>query len=242
MGVLKLGFLANFLSHPVIAGFITASGILIATSQLGHVLGIGAGGHTLPQMIASLVRGLPQVNPVTACIGVAATAFLFWVRRGLRPLLRRMGLGARAADIATKAGPVLAVVVSTLAVRWLGLDQMGVRIVGVTAAGLPPPDDAAAVGRSDRHAAGSAALISRSSGSWTGVGRADRWAAKRRQRIDPDQELIGLGAANLGAAFTGGMPVTGGFARSVVNFDAGAATAAARGPLPRWAWRSPPSR
>jgi SulP family sulfate permease len=52
-------------------------------------------------------------------------------------------------------------------------------------------------------------------------------AAKKRQRIDPDQELIGLGAANIGAGFTGGYPVTGGFARSVVNFDAGAETPAA---------------
>ncbi|WP_394226339.1 SulP family inorganic anion transporter [Paracoccus marcusii] len=226
MGVLKLGFLANFLSHPVIAGFITASGILIATSQLGHVLGIGAGGHTLPQMIVSLVRGLPQVNPVTACIGVAATAFLFWVRRGLRPLLRRMGLGARAADIATKAGPVLAVVVSTLAVRWLGLDQMGVRIVGTVPQGLPPltlpPLSADLIGM----LLVPAALIS-VIGFVESVSVAQTLAAKRRQRIDPDQELIGLGAANLGAAFTGGMPVTGGFARSVVNFDAGAATAAA---------------
>ncbi|WVJ71039.1 SulP family inorganic anion transporter (plasmid) [Paracoccus marcusii] len=226
MGVLKLGFLANFLSHPVIAGFITASGILIATSQLGHVLGIGAGGHTLPQMIASLVRGLPQVNPVTACIGVAATAFLFWVRRGLRPLLRRMGLGARAADIATKAGPVLAVVVSTLAVRWLGLDQMGVRIVGTVPAGPAaltlPPLSADLIGM----LLVPAALIS-VIGFVESVSVAQTLAAKRRQRIDPDQELIGLGAANLGAAFTGGMPVTGGFARSVVNFDAGAATAAA---------------
>jgi SulP family sulfate permease len=59
------------------------------------------------------------------------------------------------------------------------------------------------------------------------VSVAQTLAAKKRQRIDPDQELIGLGAANLGAAFTGGYPVTGGFARSVVNFDAGAQTPAA---------------
>ena len=226
MGVLKLGFLANFLSHPVIAGFITASGILIATSQLGHVLGIGAGGHTLPEMVVSLVRGLPQVNPVTVCIGVTATAFLFWVRRGLRPLLRRMGLGARAADIATKAGPVLAVVVSTLAVRWLGLDQMGVRIVGVVPQGLPPLTLPPLSGDLIGMLLVPAALIS-VIGFVESVSVAQTLAAKKRQRIDPDQELIGLGAANLGAAFTGGMPVTGGFARSVVNFDAGAATAAA---------------
>ena len=226
MGVLKLGFLANFLSHPVIAGFITASGILIATSQLGHVLGIGAGGHTLPEMVVSLVRGLPQVNPITVCIGVTATAFLFWVRRGLRPLLRRMGLGARAADIATKAVPELAVVVSTVAVWGLGLDRMGVRIVGVVPQGLPPLTLPPLSGDMIGMLLVPAALIS-VIGFVESVSVAQTLAAKKRQRIDPDQELIGLGAANLGAAFTGGMPVTGGFARSVVNFDAGAATAAA---------------
>ena len=226
MGVLKLGFLANFLSHPVIAGFITASGILIATSQLSHILGISAGGHTLPEMVVSLIRSLPQVNPVTVVIGGLATAFLFWVRRGLKPLLRRAGMGARAADIVTKAGPVLAVVVSTLAVRGLDLQAQGVRIVGVVPHGLPPltlpsfsPD---LIGMLLVPA-----LLISVIGFVESVSVAQTLAARKRQRIDPNQELIGLGAANLGAAFTGGMPVTGGFARSVVNFDAGAATAAA---------------
>lgn len=226
MGLLRLGFVANFLSHPVIAGFITASGILIATSQVGHILGVGAGGHTLPEMLSSLIRALPQTNGVTLAIGLAATAFLFWVRRGLKPLLRRAGLGARVADIVTKAGPVLAVVASTLAVWGLDLETQGVRVVGAVPQGLPPltmpPLSADLVGA----LVVPAALIS-VIGFVESVSVAQTLAAKRRQRIDPDQELIGLGAANLGAAFTGGMPVTGGFARSVVSFDAGAATAAA---------------
>ncbi|TGN48883.1 sulfate permease [Paracoccus liaowanqingii] len=226
MGVLKLGFLANFLSHPVIAGFITASGILIATSQLGHVLGVGAGGHTLPEMVVSLVRALPQTNPVTLAIGIAATGFLFWVRRGLKPLLRRAGMGARAADIVTKAGPVLAVVANTLAVRGLDLQAQGVRIVGTVPRGLPPLTLPSVSPDLIGMLLVPALLIS-VIGFVESVSVAQTLAAKRRQRIDPDQELIGLGAANLGAAFTGGMPVTGGFARSVVNFDAGAATAAA---------------
>ncbi|RJL03362.1 sulfate permease [Paracoccus aestuarii] len=226
MGVLRLGFIANFLSHPVIAGFITASGILIATSQASHILGVSAGGHTLPEMLTALIRALPQVNWITLVIGLSATGFLFWVRRGLKPLLRRMGIGARAADIVTKAGPVLAVVATTVAVWGLGLDAQGVRIVGAVPQGLPPltlpsfsPDLIGLL-------IVPAALIS-IIGFVESVSVAQTLAAKRRQRIDPDQELIGLGAANMGAAFTGGMPVTGGFARSVVNFDAGAATAAA---------------
>ncbi|WP_411838466.1 SulP family inorganic anion transporter [Paracoccus sp. ME4] len=226
MGLLRLGFVANFLSHPVIAGFITASGILIATSQAGHILGVGASGHTLPEMLSSLIRALPQTNGVTLLIGLSVTGFLFWVRRGLKPLLRRMGMGARAADIVTKAGPVLAVVASTLAVWGLDLEAQGVRVVGAVPQGLPPltmpPLSADLVG-----ALIVPALLISVIGFVESVSVAQTLAAKRRQRIDPDQELIGLGAANLGAAFTGGMPVTGGFARSVVNFDAGAATAAA---------------
>jgi len=108
LGVLRLGFLANFLSHPVIAGFITASGILIATSQLKHILGISAHGHTLPEMVGSILSHLDQINWITVVIGVLATGFLFWVRKGLKPLLKSLGASPLMADILTKAGPVLA--------------------------------------------------------------------------------------------------------------------------------------
>ena len=226
MGVFKLGFFANFLSHPVIAGFITASGILIATSQLRHILGIEGHGHTLPEMLGSLWANLGDTHLATLVIGVAATGFLFWVRRGLKPALRGLGVPNRAADIATKAGPVLAVVATTFAVWALGLADRGVAIVGAVPQSLPPltmPDLSPAL---LRDLAVPAILIS-IIGFVESVSVAQTLAAKRRQRIQPDQELIGLGAANIGAAFTGGYPVTGGFARSVVNFDAGAATPAA---------------
>ncbi|MFC4623814.1 SulP family inorganic anion transporter [Daeguia caeni] len=226
LGVFRLGFLANFLSHPVIAGFITASGILIATSQLKHILGVSAHGHTLPQMLGSIFAHLDQVNWITLVIGVAATAFLFWVRKNLKPALRRMGLSPLMADVLTKAGPVAAVVVTTLAVWALGLDARGVRIVGEVPQGLPPLTLPAFAPNLLGALLVPAILIS-IIGFVESISVAQTLAAKKRQRIDPDQELIGLGAANLGAAFTGGYPVTGGFARSVVNFDAGAETPAA---------------
>lgn len=91
MGVFRLGFLANFLSHPVTAGFISASGILIATSQLKHILGVSAHGHTLPEIPSSILSHLHEVNPITVLIGVTATGFLFWVRKHLKPTLRRLG-------------------------------------------------------------------------------------------------------------------------------------------------------
>ncbi|QBF30227.1 sodium-independent anion transporter [Thalassococcus sp. S3] len=226
MGVLRLGFLANFLSHPVIAGFITASGILIATSQLKHILGVSAHGHTLPEMLGSIVAHLHEVNWITLAIGVTATAFLLWVRTHLKPALRKLGAPPLLADILTKAGPVAAVVATTVAVWFFDLAERGVNIVGIVPQSLPPmtlpgfaPDLLSAL-------LVPAILIS-IIGFVESVSVAQTLAAKKRQRIDPDQELIGLGAANLGAAFTGGYPVTGGFARSVVNFDAGAETPAA---------------
>jgi SulP family sulfate permease len=226
MGVFRLGFLANFLSHPVIAGFITASGILIATSQLKHILGVSASGHTLPEMLGSIFAHLSQINWITVVLGVTATGFLFWVRKNLKPTLKRLGASALLADILTKAGPVAAVVATTLAVWGFGLDTQGVKIVGAVPQSLPPltlpgfsPDILGAL-------LVPAILIS-VIGFVESVSVAQTLAAKKRQRINPDQELIGLGAANLGAAFTGGYPVTGGFSRSVVNFDAGAETPAA---------------
>ncbi len=226
MGLFRLGFLANFLSHPVIAGFITASGVLIAASQIKHILGVSAEGHTLIEIVLSIMRHLGEIDIITLVIGGAATAFLFWVRRGLKPALRNLGLSPRLADVATKAGPVAAVVVTTLAVWAFGLADRGVKIVGDVPQSLPPltlpalsPDLLGALFVP--------ALLISIIGFVESISVAQTLAAKKRQRIDPNQELIGLGAANLGAAFTGGYPVTGGFARSVVNFDAGAETPAA---------------
>ena len=226
LGLLRLGFLANFLSHPVIAGFITASGVLIATSQLKHVLGISAEGHSLIEMGISLVRHAGDTHLLTAAIGLGALVFLFFVRSGLNPLLTGLGVPARTASFITKAGPVFAVIATTALTWGLDLEARGVAVVGVVPQTLPPltaPDWSPELIRALFIPAVLISII----GFVESVSVAKTLAAKKRQRIDADQELIGLGAANLGAAFTGGYPVTGGFARSVVNFDAGARTPAA---------------
>jgi len=226
MGLLKLGFVANFLSHPVIAGFITASGIIIATSQLQHILGIDAGGHNLFELVVSLARHLPEINWTTTVIGVLATGFLFWVRRGLKPLLMRLRLGDGLTDILVKTGPVVVVVATTLAV-WAGdLSNRGVQIVGQVPQSLPPLTMPSLSVDLLGQLLLPAFLIS-VIGFVESISVAQTLAAKKRQRIDPDQELIGLGAANIGASLSGGFPVTGGFSRSVVNYDAGAQTPAA---------------
>ncbi|GAA6147890.1 solute carrier family 26 protein [Pseudooceanicola nitratireducens] len=226
MGLFRLGFLANFLSHPVIAGFITASGLLIATSQLKHIFGISAEGHNLVALIGSMLAHLGQTNPYTLAIGLASLGFLFWVRKGLKPRLLALGLKPRLADLLAKAGPVMAVAVSVLLVWIFRLDARGVAIVGDVPMGLPPLTLPAFSADLWGQLFLSALLIS-IIGFVESVSVAQTLAAKRRQRIAPDQELIGLGASNVAAALSGGYPVTGGFARSVVNFDAGAETPAA---------------
>ncbi len=226
MGLLRLGILANFLSHPVISGFITASGIIIAASQLKHILGVDASGHNLLEILMSIGANLDQLNLPTLVIGVSATAFLFWVRKQLKPLLMRLGLSARLADIVAKAGPVLAVAATTLATWGMDLQSSGVKVVGEVPSGLPglqlPSFDADLW----QQLFVSALLIS-IVGFVESVSVAQTLAAKRRQRISPDQELIGLGTSNIASSVSGGFPVTGGFSRSVVNFDAGAETPAA---------------
>ena len=226
LGVLRLGFLANFLSHPVIAGFITASGVLIAASQLKHVLGVEASGHSLIELTISLVRHAGDIHAPTLAIGAGAMAFLFFVRTSLKTVLTTLGLPDRIAGFITKTGPVFAVLVTTALTWGLDLEARGVAVVGVVPQTLPPltaPDWSPDLIRALFIPAVLISII----GFVESVSVAKTLAAKKRQRIDADQELIGLGAANLGAAFTCGYPVTGGFARSVVNFDAGARTPAA---------------
>lgn len=226
MGALRLGFLASFLSHPVIAGFITASGILIAASQLRHILGIDAGGQTLPEVATGLWQHRAEVQPATLAIGLAALAFLFWSRRRLGPLLKARGWRTTPRQIAIRAAPVLAVVGTTLAAWSFGLAARGTAVVGDIPAGLPtpalPPFDPGLWLR-----IALPALMISIVGYVETISVAQTLAARRRERIDPDQELIALGGSNIAAAVAGGFPVTGGFARSVVNFDAGARTPAA---------------
>jgi len=238
MGALRLGFLANFLSHPVISGFVSASGILITLSQLKHLLGIRSEGNTLPEMVHALWLQLPQTQPLTLALGAATTGFLFWVRKGAKPLLMRLGLTPKTADMVAKAGPVVAIAVTTVLVwrfgwhapgnTWSGFWLSGgtMKIVGHIPQGLPPltwPEWNLALWKS----LWAPALMISVVGFVESVSVGQTLAAKRRQRITPNQELLALGASNVAAGLTGGYPVTGGFSRSVVNFDAGAQTPAA---------------
>lgn len=226
MGLLRLGFLANFLSHPVISGFITASGIIIATSQLGGLLGISTEGHALPGLLSSIWANLSATNIYTVLIGGLALGLLLWIRFDLKNWLSRFGVPKGAAMVVVRAGPVMVVFLTMALSVLFDLGNKGVALVGDVPQGLPilslPSFNLVTVQQLLVPA-----LIISVIGFVESVSVAQTLAAKRRERIEPNQELIGLGMSNIAAGISGGYPVTGGFARSVVNFDAGAATPAA---------------
>lgn len=226
MGLMRMGALAKLLSSPVVNGFTIASSLIIAASQIGPLVGVGTAGQTLHSIGASLWAHLGGFNPWTAALGVAATVFLFWVRKGFKPLLVRLGLREPSAALVAKTGPVLAIAATTVAVAAFDLGEKGVRTVGAVPVGLPPLTLPSASGPEWAQLALPALFIS-IIGFVSSISVAQTLAAKRRERVDASQELVGLGVSNIAAALTGGFPVTGGFARSVVNFDAGARTPAA---------------
>lgn len=226
LGVFRLGFLANFLSHPVISGFITASALLIAVGQVKHIFGVKAEGDTLPALLSSLAVHLQETNLVTLAIGVATTGFLFWVRSGLRQTLQKLGIGNWLAGLLARTGPILAVAATTALAYVFTLSEYGVKLVGAVPQGLPSVT-VPSFSTELLAALAIPALLISIVGFVESVSVGQTLAAKRRYRIDPDQELIALGASNMAAGLTSGYPVTGGFARSVVNFDAGAETPAA---------------
>ncbi|MCH8550358.1 MAG: solute carrier family 26 protein [Natronospirillum sp.] len=209
MGLARLGYLANFLSQPVISGFTSAAALIIGFSQLQHLIGVD-----LPRtdnLLALIWMTLQQwqaLNPVALLIGAGSIGLLV-VLRWLNPLI---------------PGPLLGVAVATLVVWLLRLDsQAGVDIVGVVPSGLPTPAfpvvewslvvDLVPI-------ALTIALI----GLVESIAVARRIANEHGYDVSPDRELVALGVANMGAALSQAMPVTGSFSRSAVNTRAGART------------------
>ena len=226
-GLLRLGFLAYFLSHPVISGFISGSAILIAIGQLKYLLGISLPSGSIITTVTGLAYQISAINTNTTIIGIAALIFLFFARSALAPLLKAAGLPTKVAELLSKLAPMAVVILSTAVVASTGLDQSAqVAIVGQVPSGLP---DIALpqISWQQTHALWLPALLISLVGFVESVSVAQSLALKRGQRISPDRELLGIGAANIASALSGGYPVTGGFARSVVNFSAGANTPAA---------------
>lgn len=226
MGLLKLGFIANFLSHSVISGFITASGIIIALSQLKHIFGVSAQGDTLLTLVPSLWSNLPSISWLTLLLGMIVFSCLLLIKSRLARVLVCLGCTTQRAAMLVRVAPMLVVISSIGAVATLTLDSQGVAVTGSIPSGLPSLSLTLPSWALVETLTMPALMIS-IIGYVESISVGKTLAAKRNQTIDPNQELVGLGSANLSSALSGGFPVTGGFSRSIVNFDAGARTQAA---------------
>ncbi len=223
MGLFRLGFLANFLSHPVVSGFVTASVILIAASQMKNIFGIHASGNTLFELLPQLAANLPALHLPTTLVGIFSLALLVFMRRRAAPLLGSMGFTPSTAAMLSRMGPLVAAFLTIVAVMVLGLEAKGVKVLGPLPSAIPtltlPPLEL----RTITQLLLPAFLIS-IIGFVESISVAHTFAAKHRDIILPNNELMGLGAANILSAFCGAFPVSGGFSRSVVNYDAGVQT------------------
>jgi SulP family sulfate permease len=220
LSLLRLGFLTNLLSHPVISGFISASALLIVIGQLKYLLGIQSEGDTLLPLVHSLYLHVNNINLPTFILSLASITSLLLMRRYFATLLKSLGCSAQAIQLFGKSGPVLVVVAATVTVALLSLENMGVSIIGSVPIKPLTLNMEGINWKIVEELLPSAFLIS-IVGFIGSVSVAQSFAAKRRQDIDPNQELVGLGLANIGSAMCGAFPVTGGFSRTVLNADCG---------------------
>jgi SulP family sulfate permease len=205
-GLLRIGFLANFFSRPVMSGFTIGAALLIAHGQVGPLLG----------------GGLRQVHLPSAALGLGTLAFLLLARNALAPLMRRLGMGAGAADIGARLAPMAAVVGATILVVAFDLQPAGVQLTGAVPSGLPVLNLATSV--THWRALVQPALLIGFMIFLISMSAAQALALKRQEKLHSNYELIGLGAANIGSALSFAFPVTGSISRSAVNFSAGANT------------------
>ena len=225
MGLARLGFLVNFLSHPVLSGFTNGAALVIGLSQVRHLLGVSlpASENFLGAAWYTAVA-IPQSNLITLAIGLGSVALLLYFKYSFADQLAAWGVAEKWRVPLAKSAPLVVVLLGTLLVWLLGLNEMAnVRVVGDVPAGLPPltaPTFDLDLWQLLLPAALAISLV----GYTESISVAKSLASKRRQKVSPNRELTALGLANLGASFTGGYPVTGGISRSVVNFAAGANT------------------
>ena len=221
-GALRMGFLSQLLSRPVISGFISGSAILIVLSQIKFLLGIPAAGNSSWQVLASLAENFSRVNRITLVVGSVALILLLATRLWLARGLVAVGIGTKQAEFAVRLMPLAVLIVATGVVAGLKLDVTGgVAVVGEIKEGVASFSFFVPDAQALKMLVGPAltlALI----GMVQNITMAQALAIRRREKVDTNRELVGLGAANITAAFYGGMPVGGGLSRSAVNTAAGA--------------------
>ncbi|MFZ3024185.1 SulP family inorganic anion transporter [Pseudomonas sp.] len=205
-GLLRLGFLSSFLSRPVMSGFTSGAALVIAASQLKVLLG----------------GPLTAINPTAAAIGLLSLLLLWLARSQLGRQLQRLGLAAKSADMLSKLAPAAILLLATLLVWQQDWQHAGVALIGPIPAGLPSLGLSLSLEQLRSLLAPS--LLIGFMVFLSGQSAAVTLAQRRGERINTNQELLGLGAANVASALSGGFPVTGSISRSAVNYAAGANT------------------
>jgi MFS superfamily sulfate permease-like transporter len=204
-GVLRLGFLANFLSDPVLTGFKAGVGVLIVVDQVPKLLGVHIDKGNFFHEILSILQHVPETHRATLMLAAATLALLLWIERA-RP---------------QAPAPLVAVVLGIAAAAFLGLREAGVALTGPVPAGLPTPalPDLSLVSRMWPGALGMALMSFTES---IAAGRA--FARHDDPRPAPNRELLALGAANVAGGFFQCFPAGGGTSQTAVNSRAGART------------------
>ena len=223
-GVLRLGFLAYFLSQPVISGFVSGVAILIAIGQLPGILGITVEGRGVAQTLLGVWQQVQHIHVPTAALGLGAVALLWWARSHLARAWGRWFGAPEVGAWMARMAPLVVVLLATLIVLLTGGAQaLGVAVVGPIEPGLPQWQGVF-LDSGQWLSLCLPALLIALIGFVESVSLAQAYALQRQQRLAPNRELLGLGVANVLSGFTGGYSVAGGFSRTVINASAGAQT------------------
>ena len=211
LGFFKLGVIVNFLSHPVIVGFTNAAALVIGLSQLSKIFGVSmpgaAGDHFLTVRIWGVLQQLGDTHMLTFAMGMGAFAVMFLMKKYTPKI----------------PGVLVAVVATTLISYFIGYKERGGSVVGEIPEGLPE-FAVPAFNVGDFWALLPSAIIISLVGFMEAISIAKAMAAKTKDRIDPNQELIGQGVGNIVGSFFQSYPSSGSFSRSAVNLNAGAVT------------------
>lgn len=219
-GVLRLGAMAQLLSHPVVTGFITGAAVLIIISQLKPMLGLHVHGESSFEVVWQLLLALPQTNLFDLLLGGSALALLLLSRQHSVPMLEKLGIPTSLARTAQRLVPMLLLLLGALVVFVLGWKAQ-VRVVGELPVGTP--EFGVPTLRLDWiEQLWLPALVIGLLGFVESISIAQSFAQKERVPLDANAELRALGAANIGSSLAQGFPVTGGFSRTLVNAEAGA--------------------
>jgi len=225
MGLFRLGFIVNVLSQPVLAGYVNAAALIIIFSQIQNITGIStertSRGH---ELLLFPLRELDQLNLTTLGIGLSSLIILFYFRGGLEKHLQQLRLPTMLIFIITRSGPLLTIFITTTLVYLFRLNENnGVRIIGDIPTGFPMlgfgPFDF-----SEMTLIIPGAIAIAFVGFMEAISTAKSLTAKDRHPLDPNQELIAMGAANVASVASGGLACTTSISRSAVNYTAGAKT------------------